>query len=87
MAPSSRMISTASGSVWKTRTCTVEAASSSPKMPSLRSCGVRGLYPADLGVRQVRVGGDEALQQEAQGHAQGEREEDAAQDQEVQVPA
>src|SRR4028118_471945 len=35
---------------------------------------VRRLDPTDLGVRQVCVGGDEPLQEEAQGDAQGEGE-------------
>src|SRR3712207_2874721 len=48
--------------------------------------GVGPLDPADLGVREVGVGGDEALQEQAQGHAQREGEDDGAQDQEVQRP-
>src|SRR5918995_5135341 len=49
--------------------------------------GVRRLDPSDLGVGQVRVGGDEPLQEEAQRDAQGESQDDAAEDKEVQRPA
>src|SRR5215212_9240347 len=46
---------------------------------------LRRLYPTNFGVLQVRIGGDEPLQKEAQGDPQGESEDDAAEDQEVQI--
>src|SRR5215218_1755588 len=58
-----------------------------PEDAVLEVCGVRRLDPPNLSVREVRVGGNEPLQQEAQGDAQGESEDDAAEDQEVQRPA
>src|SRR5918993_291768 len=48
----------------------------------------RGFDPTELGVGEIRVGRNEPLQEEAQGNAQREGEDYAAQDQEIQqIPA
>src|SRR5215217_5417495 len=46
---------------------------------------LRRLHPTYLRVLQVRIGGNEPLQEEAQRDPQGESEEDAAEDQEVKI--
>src|SRR5215210_5153890 len=46
---------------------------------------LRRLDPTNFRVFQVRVGGDESLQKEAQRDPQGDREDDAAEDHEVQI--
>src|SRR5215204_4305528 len=56
-----------------------------PEDAALEVARLRGLDPTNLRVIQVRIGGNESLQKEAQRESQCEREDDAAEDQEVQI--
>src|SRR5829696_7655921 len=58
-----------------------------PEDATLEVARLRRLDPTNLRVLQVSIGGDEPLQQEAQGDPEGESEDDAAEDHEVEVAA
>src|SRR5215212_1745710 len=58
-----------------------------PEDAALEIARLRRLDPTDFRVLQIRVGGDESLEKQAQGDAQDESEDDAAEDQEVEITA
>src|SRR5918995_852698 len=56
-----------------------------PEDTALEVAWLRRLDPTDFRVLQVSIGGDEPLQDEAQRDPQGESENDAAKDHEVEI--